>query len=48
MQRDVASAPFHLADEGPMQTAGVRQVLLTLAQLMTTSPNTFTERPGRR
>lgn len=34
MQRDIALAPLHLAKEGPVQAAGVGQLLLALTQLL--------------
>jgi len=43
VERDVAPTSLDLADKGPVETTGVGQCFLTLAQLMTASPDTFTE-----
>lgn len=43
VQRDVASAAFDLADEGPVQAAGISQLFLTFAQLVAAGPDAFTK-----
>lgn len=45
VQRDVAAAPLDLADEGPVQTTVVSELLLTLAQLVTASADPVSEDP---
>jgi hypothetical protein len=48
VQGDVALTALDLADEGPVQTAGVSQCFLALTQLVPTSPDTLTKGSGRR
>jgi len=48
VQGDVAPSSLHLADEGPVQTAGVGQLFLAVTQLMAASPDTLTEGFRRR
>lgn len=48
VEREVPPPTFNLADEGPVEAAGIGKLLLALTQLVPPNPDTLTKGLGRR